>query len=467
MSNQDSLLKINSISSNSNTSNQSNNIHIQSPCQKSMPKQEENSKSDEEKVFFQSIIQGKKYPITNLIKNDNQIWTFKEETDGNSGLHVLSLLNMNTIFTFIIEEILYFYKTKASIILSDWINSKNIKGETCIHYLSYKGNLELIQYLDTISSKYNITIDFSSKNLLGNNILHFAAQGNSPSCFIYSLHKYSLNPEEFNFDRQTPLHWASYLGADVVFEYILKQSMNSINQKDVNGYTPLHLTVVSNSLKLTVSLLRSGADRTIKDNKGRTAYDLALKSRKYELMKVLNNEKNCFLYEIHAPLQKNEGNKVNLLVYILLNTLVFLIMLFFIMPYYDNVIFLLFCLLFIILPSLLYANLIFSPPYQIDFSSSTSLYDIIMKGKYVTDYCPKCISVKSPNVKHCSICDVCIVDFDHHCYWINNCVGKGNIFKFRVFLGLVLIEIGFYLIISGNSKKSIYNIYYISFYFLL
>ena len=38
---------------------------------------------------------------------------------------------------------------------------------------------------------------------------------------------------------------------------------------------------------------------------------------------------------------------------------------------------------------------------------------------------------------HCDICKTCIERYDHHCFWINNCVGKHN-FKRFIFLIIYL-----------------------------
>ncbi len=39
--------------------------------------------------------------------------------------------------------------------------------------------------------------------------------------------------------------------------------------------------------------------------------------------------------------------------------------------------------------------------------------------------------------KHCGVCNRCVEVFDHHCNWLNNCIGKQNYGKFIVLLLLV------------------------------
>ena len=40
----------------------------------------------------------------------------------------------------------------------------------------------------------------------------------------------------------------------------------------------------------------------------------------------------------------------------------------------------------------------------------------------------------SARSKHCSMCKHCIAKHDHHCIWINNCVGRNNMKWFLAFL---------------------------------
>ena len=48
--------------------------------------------------------------------------------------------------------------------------------------------------------------------------------------------------------------------------------------------------------------------------------------------------------------------------------------------------------------------------------------------------CKYCNEVKPLRTHHCSLCGVCVIKMDHHCPWINNCIGQNNQRYFLLFL---------------------------------
>lgn len=42
--------------------------------------------------------------------------------------------------------------------------------------------------------------------------------------------------------------------------------------------------------------------------------------------------------------------------------------------------------------------------------------------------------LKPPRSKHCEICKCCVKVYDHHCPFLNNCIGAGNYFLYCILL---------------------------------
>ena len=52
-------------------------------------------------------------------------------------------------------------------------------------------------------------------------------------------------------------------------------------------------------------------------------------------------------------------------------------------------------------------------------------------------YCYVCISPKEASTLHCPQCDKCVEGFDHHCLWLNTCIGSSNYTHFIVLLSFL------------------------------
>lgn len=59
--------------------------------------------------------------------------------------------------------------------------------------------------------------------------------------------------------------------------------------------------------------------------------------------------------------------------------------------------------------------------------------------------CETCRSYMALRTKHCKFCDRCVSNFDHHCPWVGNCIGKGNYRYFYWFVVTVTVALGIYL----------------------
>ena len=108
------------------------------------------------------------------------------------------------------------------------------------------------------------------------------------------------------------------------------------------------------------------------------------------------------------------------------------------------------------------------------FEKRTSISEESKKG-IIREYrlkltrCKNCYVARPPNVHHCGICHACILEKDHHCPWVNNCIGLFNkkyfiLYNFYAILSVIYSIIIFcYYEICKHLDTLIYNNTYIIF----
>uniref|UniRef100_A0A7G3AUZ5 Palmitoyltransferase n=1 Tax=Lutzomyia longipalpis TaxID=7200 RepID=A0A7G3AUZ5_LUTLO len=78
------------------------------------------------------------------------------------------------------------------------------------------------------------------------------------------------------------------------------------------------------------------------------------------------------------------------------------------------------------------------PQNRLDFSDIHTTEKGEMEKEEWT-VCTRCETFRPPRAHHCRICKRCIRRYDHHCPWINSCVGENNQKYFLQFLVYVII----------------------------
>jgi len=89
-----------------------------------------------------------------------------------------------------------------------------------------------------------------------------------------------------------------------------------------------------------------------------------------------------------------------------------------------------------------------SPPAASPVAASAAT---AMLGGAVARHCHACAQPRPLRAKHCRACGRCVCDFDHHCPWINNCVGARNRASFYLFISLLLADAAAVAALSADA----------------
>lgn len=83
---------------------------------------------------------------------------------------------------------------------------------------------------------------------------------------------------------------------------------------------------------------------------------------------------------------------------------------------------------------------------DIDFLKLLELFDS-------SSLCPECHTIRTPRSRHCIICHRCVDRYDHHCPWVNNCVGLRN---HNLFLSYLVFQFISLAVSIGQTTELIF-----------
>lgn len=77
---------------------------------------------------------------------------------------------------------------------------------------------------------------------------------------------------------------------------------------------------------------------------------------------------------------------------------------------------------------------------SINSSKNSSINDsVVEKYAYIQKYCNTCNIFRPIGTSHCNDCNQCILEKDHHCIWLDTCIGRNNHRFFIYFIYTLMV----------------------------
>jgi len=367
--------------------------------------------------------------------NSIKIWQIKDE-NGLTPLHYSVFRNNYELTTTIIDEIKKGFGMSSNKI-SNFINERTNEGFTALHYAVNNGNLEIVQLLKQYGAKFEAVTN------LGKNAVHIAAEANQVSMLMYLILNEALDIFCLDENGSTPLHWACYSGAFEAVDYLLSLKAD-INAQDKERITPLFLAVDNNKENIVRILLMNGADKNLRNKKNELPINIARKKNYIRIKNLLKDKEYNPLCTIESPPKYIEPSNIYKKLILLIIIIVELIIFILILPFLEDIYHLFINLGSFVLCLLSFIIFIYiDPGYQKNTklikdcggeSNNKPLKALLDLGKKLENYCPKCYIEKKKNITHCFICDKCVLEMSHHCFWFNKCIARDNKIFYLLFI---------------------------------
>lgn len=344
------------------------------------------------------------------------------------------------------------------------VNAADHIGQTALHWSAVRGAIQVAELLLQEGARVNAV------DLHGFQTTHVAAQYGQTAFLYHVVTKWNADPDVPDNDGRSPLHWAAYKGfADCIRLLLFLDAYRG--RQDKEGCTPLHWAAIKGNLEACTILVQAGKkeDLMVTENTGLTPAQLAADKNHRQVAFFLGNARRLLDKRCDGNSRLGRLSKLGLAP--LLWCIIFLLL----VTYIHSVImasnlpklpagYALLAWLGVILATtglVMFYRCSSNDPGFIrmnghdvhDMKDDEPLLKIeinnpvLLAGNW-SQLCATCKIVRPLRAKHCSTCERCVEQFDHHCPWVSNCVGKKNKRDFFLFL---VLEVSAMLITGAVS----------------
>ncbi|CAN6681307.1 unnamed protein product [Malus baccata var. baccata] len=339
------------------------------------------------------------------------------------------------------------------------VNATDHTGQTALHWSAVRGAIQVAELLLQEGARVN------AADMYGYQATHVAAQYGQTAFLYHVVSKWNADPDVPDNDGRSPLHWAAYKGfADCIRLLLFLDAYKG--RQDKEGCTPLHWAAIRGNLEACTVLVQAGKkeDLMVTDNTGLTPAQLAADKNHRQVAFFLGNARRLLDKRCDGNSRLGRISKLGLapllwcIIFVLLVTYTHSVIAAPNLPKLTaGSVFVAWLGVFLATSGLVlfYRCSSKDPGYiRMNVHDSQNMKDdepllkieinnpALLAGNW-SQLCATCKIVRPLRAKHCSTCDRCVEQFDHHCPWVSNCIGKKNKWDFFAFLFLEVLAMVF------------------------